>query len=331
MSEQQAGSTFGFAGTSLCGGGPSKGVLQHNQVVTTPQHHKQPLSLPAAKLVIKSWKGIPKGTNRRLPKLAWRKLCSPTCPLRSLTPVSTVCHPSPPHQSRAHRPERQREDPLLSGIQQAHKESVPIVSHLGTASPTPPGRGQAPVPGVAPAEGTCKVFSPLTQPNRAGITCSIASQRAKAFFTVFCLGTTPSPRIEKPQHADAMEKSQLCRFLPGAVLTSLSLDPQSGRHLPWAGYPQRKTLRWPSASTPLAGGSLLLEAWIRAGLARWVQLPHIVSARKKEINCDFIKPDQSFQTLQQGHKTRSNQTSTRCQFSSYAAYFQALLLLEIHT
>lgn len=205
---------------------------------------------------------------------------------------------------------------MLSGIQHAHKESVPIVSHLDTASPTPPARGQAPVPGVAPAEGTCKVFSPLTQPNRAGITCSVALQRAKAFFTVFRLGTTPSPQIEKPQHANAMEKSLLCRFLPGAVLTSLSLDPQPGGHLPWAGYPRRKTLRWPSASTPLAGGSLLLEAWIKAVLGRWVQLPHIVSVRKKEINCDLIKPDQSFQTSQQGHKTRSNQTSTRCQFSS---------------
>lgn len=61
---------IGFPGTSLCGGGPSKGVLQHNQGVITHQHHKQPLSLSAAKLVIKSCKGIPKGTNMHLSKLA---------------------------------------------------------------------------------------------------------------------------------------------------------------------------------------------------------------------------------------------------------------------
>lgn len=52
---------------------------------------------------------------------------------------------------------------------------------------------------------------------------------------------------------------------------------------------------------------------------------HHVS-EEKEIDYDLIKPDQSFQTLQQGHKTRSNQTITRCQFSSCAAHFQALLL-----
>lgn len=124
-----------------------------------------------------------------------------------------MCHPSPLHW--AHHPERKREDPLLSGIQQAQKESDPIVSYLGTASLTPPGRGLATVPGVAHAEGTWKVFSPLKQPNRAGITCSVALQHAKAFFTVFCLGTTPSPQIEKPQHTNAIEKSLLCHFLPG--------------------------------------------------------------------------------------------------------------------
>lgn len=109
---------------------------------------------------------------------------------------------------------------MLSDIQQAQKESVPIVSYLGTASPAPPGRGLAPVPGVAYAEGTWKVFSPLTQPNRAGITCSVALQHAKAFFMVFCLGTTPSPQIGKPQHTNAMEKSLLCHFLAGGVLLS---------------------------------------------------------------------------------------------------------------
>lgn len=214
---------------------------------------------------------------------------------------------------------------MLSGTQQAQKEPVPIVSYLGTTRPAPQGGGLAPVPGVARAEGIWKVFLPLTQPNRAGITCSVALQHAKAFFTVFCLGTTPSPRIEKPQHTSAMEKSLLCCFLPGGVLlASHSLwDPQQGGHLPWAGYPSRKTLRWPSALTPLAGGSLLLEECIKAVLAS--SLAHHTS-EEKEIDCGLIKPDQSFQTLQQGHKTRSNQTSTRCQFSSHAAHFQALLL-----
>lgn len=93
-----------------------------------------------------------------------------------------------------------------------------------TLFPTPapaapvPRRTVAPAPGVARAESTWKVFSPLTQPKRAGITCSVALQHVKAFFTVFCLGTTPSPRIEKPQHANAMETSLLCQLLPGGVL-----------------------------------------------------------------------------------------------------------------
>lgn len=172
---------------------------------------------------------------------------------------------------------------MLSDIsyQQARKESVPIVSYLGTTSPTPLGRGLAPVAGVAHAEGTWKVFLPLTQPNRAGITCSVALQRAKAFFTVFCLGTTPSSRIEKPQHT---EKSLPCRLLSGGVLSTYSLQyPQKGGHLPRACYPRRKTLRWPSALTLSAGGSLPLKERIKAVLARWVQLSHIISARKKKL------------------------------------------------
>lgn len=88
----------------------------------------------------------------------------------------------------------------------------------GYHQPTPPGRGLAHVPCVACAEGTWKVFSPLTPPNRAGITCSVALQHAKAFFTVFCLGTTPSPQIEKPQCANAMQESRLCCLLLGGVL-----------------------------------------------------------------------------------------------------------------
>lgn len=55
---------------SLCGGGPSYGVLWCNQIVITHQRHEQPLSLSAAKAAIKSWKGIPKGTNTHLTELA---------------------------------------------------------------------------------------------------------------------------------------------------------------------------------------------------------------------------------------------------------------------
>lgn len=101
----------------------------------------------------------------------------------------------------------------------------------GYRQPAPLGRGLAPGPCVAHTEGTWKVFSPLTPPNRAGITCSVALQHAKAFFTVFCLGTTPSPQIEKPQRANAMQESLLCCLLPGGVPPFFTgpLGPTGGR------------------------------------------------------------------------------------------------------
>lgn len=174
---------------------------------------------------------------------------------------------------------------MLSGILQARKESVPIVSHLGSASPAPPGGGPAPVPGVAWAEGTWKVSSPLTQPNRAGITCSVASQRAKAFFTVFCSGTTPSPRIEKPQHANAMEKLLLCCFVPGGELRSphSSRTHGRGRGASLERLPQEEAPQVATDTNSFARGSLLLKQGSEAMPARWAQLSPSTSGRKKKL------------------------------------------------
>lgn len=174
---------------------------------------------------------------------------------------------------------------MLSGILQARKESVPIVSYLGSASPAPPGGGIAAVPGVAWAEGTWKVSSPLTQPNRAGITCSVASQRAKAFFTVFCSGTTPSPGIEKPRHASAMEKLLLCCFVPGAGLRSSHSSRTHGRG---RGASLERLSREEAPQVAISINSftrdlLLLKEGLKAVPARWAQLSHSTSGRKKKL------------------------------------------------
>lgn len=148
--------------------------------------------------------------------------------------------------------------------------------------PRSPGRGLAPAPGVARAEGTWKVSSPLTQPNRAGITCSVGSQRAKAFFTVFCSGTTPSPRIEKPQHARAMEKLLLCCSVPGGGLRSSHSSRSHGRG---RGASLEGSGREEAPQVALNTNSFTrdLKTGIKAVPARWAQLSHSSAGRKKKL------------------------------------------------
>lgn len=136
----------------------------------------------------------------------------------------------------------------------------------------PPSRGTTHATGTARAEGTWKAFTPLTQPYRSGITCSVACSMPRHFSRCFAWEPPQALRLRNlstPKGRRSQRSATFCLLTPHG-----HEGPQEGQDLVPRG-------RWQPAAALGAWCHVLLKEEAKGLLARYSQLSQTLTAMRR--------------------------------------------------